>query len=132
MGFRDDVILRMIRQLVEALLNLRRVRRERGDAVALDEVDDVIQRYAGVPAALVAAATPDTLLALLSPAGQLDVERALGLARILDEQAALHAAVGDAPAAAAVADKARALDAAARAVDPDGAARFDEAQPPMS
>lgn len=126
MGFRDDVILRMIRQLVEAILRLRRVRREQGDEAAAEAAGDLVEALYGLPRALVSAASPDTLVSLLSPGGALDVGRAHGLGHLLVEEAALRAAAGDDDAA----ERARAIGAAllqaARAADAEQVAAFDE------
>ena len=85
---RDDVLMRQIRKLVEALLAAARHRREKDQPRAESTVDDVIESELGLSVALLEAVAPSTLLDLVSPGGALDVERALALGLLLAEKAA--------------------------------------------
>lgn len=89
---RDDVILRQIRQLVEALLRAAHLRREKDTPAAEETVDDIIEDASGLSLELLRAVTPATLLDLLSPAGVLPPSRALAIGLALAEKASLREA----------------------------------------
>jgi hypothetical protein len=83
---RDDVLMREIRRLVDAVLRLRRAKPEE-KSLALGMLDGDLQHIVGLPVALIDAMTDDTLLSTISPAGELDVRRALAIALFLEERA---------------------------------------------
>ncbi len=106
--FHDDFLLRTIRQLVEALAAALRGRRE-----DQDEADHRVEGFAGLSLDVAATLPTPMLLGLLTTSDGLAADRALVLALGL-------AARSRGPGAqAGLADKARALGAAALAARPD-------------
>jgi hypothetical protein len=83
---RDDVLLREIRRLVDAILRLRRAKPEE-KSFALGMLDGDLFAIVGLPASLVDAMSDATLISTISPAGSLDVRKALAIALFLEERA---------------------------------------------
>lgn len=121
--YQSDYILRMIEMLGvlwrRLLATLRAVRPEE----ALRLAEEAVGVVAETPAELIDALDAESLVAFLSAGGRLDVEKAALLATVLQQRGKALDLLGRAEEADVQWAKGAALEAAARAVDPD---RFDE------
>lgn len=114
-----DYILRLIEQLGQALIRIRKM--ILGEADGRTPVEDelrLVGRRAGVDLDVARAATPETLLLLVAPFGDPDPGRCWVLAEMLYLDAMQAEAEGRVPAALASYDKAARLF---RVIEPGGA-----------
>jgi hypothetical protein len=120
---KDDMIIRQIRQFAEGLLRTAMKRKQQEFAEALLTVDELIEDLMSLKPDVVARLDGTSLVSLLSPAGELDGERAALLGRALLEKAFVQQALAPEQADATRA-KGEMLIARARAagVDPDALA----------
>ena len=117
MSLRDDVIFRVVHQMIEALLRVAGLRRKKDMPAALKATGELLEDQLGLSARVVDALEPSSLVDVLSPGGELDVQKAALLALVLETRAGLFEDMGDEPAARAALHKAAVLVEAARAHD---------------
>jgi|HubBroStandDraft_6_1064221.scaffolds.fasta_scaffold09826_2 hypothetical protein len=84
---RKDYIMRVIHQFIDALLKIFKLREEGKYEEALKEIDGACEMYLGLNARIMDIASDTTLLSLLTIGKELDTEKCLFLARLLNEQA---------------------------------------------
>jgi hypothetical protein len=111
---REDYVMRMVRQLAQALARIAGLRRASQLDQALAEADAAMAGIGGVDPRLVDAADPAVLVAVIR-----DPARRDAVARLLGERAAIAEARGEAGRAASLREKAAALLAAAGRDVPD-------------
>jgi len=80
---RDDVLLRELRRLVESIVRFGRAKKEQ-KSLALTQADGDLSRTVGLPVSLLDAMSDETLLSTISPAGRVDVHKALAIALFLE------------------------------------------------
>lgn len=98
---REDFVLRMIRQIVLIVAGSRRQRQEARLQDALDTLDDGSRSLFGLDTGLLVT-LPDALLGeVLAPDGDVDEGRALAMALLLEERAAILDLLDQPDAAAA-------------------------------
>lgn len=120
----EDRLMRTIRQLVEGLLRARALRVSGQDEESLDALSDVLEKTLGLRSTLVYQMAPETLLSLLSPAGEADVEKLVATGRLLEERARVLTALGRDEEAARHGAQALLLLEEAESLDVEG--RFQE------
>src|SRR5215211_7598301 len=86
----QDYILRMVQQFSGFLVRVLRLRKEGKTDEALAVLADGYGALVGLPESLVHALSDDDLIALLRSQGRLDLERCLGLAELLREEAHVY------------------------------------------
>lgn len=88
MGLLDeDRLMRQIKKLVEGLLRVRALRTSSRDEEALDAIGELLEGVLQLKPTLVYQMTPTTLLSLLSPAGEADLDRLVAAGALLGERA---------------------------------------------
>lgn len=98
---REDFVLRMIRQIVLLVVGSRRQREEARLQDALEGLDDGSRSLFGLDTGLLVS-LPEALLSdIVAPDGDVDEGRALGIALLLEERAAILDHMGKTEAAAA-------------------------------
>ncbi|KAF0209431.1 MAG: ribosome small subunit-dependent GTPase A [Actinomycetota bacterium] len=114
----SDYILRLIEQVGTVL---RRALKARGEepGAALLSADEALRLTVSAEPSLIDALTPESLVAFLAAGGELDVARAVLLARVLEARADAFDGVGQPAEADAQREKADALMLAARLAAPD-------------
>ncbi|MCK6502781.1 hypothetical protein L6R53_05180 [Myxococcota bacterium] len=128
---REDFLLRLIRQVIVALVGSRRQRQEAALEQALDALDTSGRSLLGLDLGLVARLPLPTLLALLSPGEELDVARVLAAGLLLRERGEALAALGRGEEALAQAHRGQALVDRALAADPSLAAELQDLLAPL-
>jgi len=108
-GIEDDVLIRPLKLLLKGLLKALGFRQQKDFPAAEQHLDELLQQYVGLSRALVDMSSLETLRALLTAGGELDVAKSLALAHILAERAALSEALGRADHASAEREKALGL-----------------------
>lgn len=117
---RDDMLMRQIRKMMDAILRAVKLKRAKDLPAAEQTLDDMLQGALGLSPAMVRALDANTLLGMLSPAGELDRERATALGLVLAAQARVVESREVRDKALAVLEAAG-LDDAARLVDDEDA-----------
>jgi hypothetical protein len=84
--FRDDTLIKQIEKMVVALLTQRRQRNGLDEEPEVETVDDLLKEWSGMPAVLLERLDADGLLEAMSPGGELDMNRALAVGILLEEQ----------------------------------------------
>lgn len=128
---REDFLLRLIRQVIVALVGSRRQRQEAALEQALDALDASGRSLLGLDLDLVARLPLPTLLALLSPGEEPDVARVLAAGLLLRERGEALAALGRGEEALAQAHRGQALVDRALAADPSLAAELQALLAPL-
>lgn len=95
MAYRQDYILRMIDQLTAVILRIAGFRREGDDEAALAATSGAVGRLTGLSPSLVHALSEEDLVNLLTARGAVDAGRALAVAELLREEAAIYADQGN-------------------------------------
>lgn len=109
---RKDFILRMIEEMVAVIHRLAGLRIEQNYEAALKLLDETYPRLTGLDADVVRHAAPETLLQLLSFAGEIEPTRVVAAAELLKEEGDLRAELGGDQQAYACYDRALYLFAA--------------------
>ncbi len=115
--YQSDYILRQIEQLGTVLRRLLDMLRQARPEEALQLAEEAVSFVADAPLVLLDALGPDGLVQYLSAGGQLDVDRAVLLARTLNERAQAYDAGERFDEADGQREKAEALLHAAQKVD---------------
>jgi hypothetical protein len=118
-GAREDYVIRMIREVVQALARLAGLRREGQFATAREELVRAKRSIGGDAVPMLDLVDVETAVHLLT-----DPRRALTYAQLLDEESALERAAANEPRAAWARERAVAIARllAARPDAPDGVA----------
>lgn len=88
---RDDLLMRQIRKMMDAILRAVKLTRAKDIPAAEQTLDDMLENALGLSPAMVRSLDAHTLLEMLSPAGEVDRERVTALGLVLAQQARIGA-----------------------------------------
>lgn len=94
---RDDMLMRQIRKMITAILRAVKLTRVKDLPAAEQTLDGILESELGLSPTMARALDANTLLAMLSPGGVLDRERAVALGLVLSQLARVleHSALRD-------------------------------------
>lgn len=116
---REDYLLRLIRQVILAVVGSRRQRQEAAQEQALEALDAAARSLLGLDVSLLGRVPLPTLSGLLSPGNEPDAARILAAGLLLVERSRVLEALGRPDPAGTLAARGEALIAQALALAPE-------------
>ncbi len=91
---RDDILMRQIRRMVDALLHVVSLQKKGEHTQVLDETDDLLHQQLGLKVQLAERMSLETLEMVLSIGGKIDLDRSLLCGALLANRVVSHRARG--------------------------------------